>query len=314
MSNPTISVIIPTYNRASLLNRSIKSVLNQTFHDFELIVVDDGSTDNTKELINEFMKNDPRIRYIWQENSGGPTKPINAGIKKSKGDYITILGSDDEILPEKLEKQIKKFDSVSKNVGLIYCGLQYIPENKNKQSKTIIPKLRGNLFTELLKGSFIGGITPLIKKECFQKLGLFDTSLPSGEDWDMWIRISKNYEFDYVPEALAIYHIHGKQISANFNDTIEGFQKILKKYIDDISIYPSIYNDHLIRIGIFYCLNDNIKAGQKYFSKAIKIKPIQINAYSNLILSKIPRFYSAILILIIKKVTLTGYFLTLKTE
>jgi glycosyltransferase involved in cell wall biosynthesis len=314
MSNPTISVIIPTHNRASLLNRTIKSVLNQTFHDFELIIVDDGSTDNTKELINEFKKNDPRVQYIWQENSGRPSETRNTGIKNSKGKYITFLDSDDEILPEKLEKQIKKFNSVSKNVGLIYCGLQYIPENKNKQSKVIIPKLKGNLFKELLKGSFIGGITPLIKKECFQKSGLFDTSLPSGEDWDMWIRISKNYEFDYVPEALAIYHIHGKQISANFDDTINGFQKILEKYSNEICRYPSIYNEHLIRLGIFYCINANIKSGQTYFSKAVEIKPIQINAYLNLILAKIPRFYLFILTSITKRFTLTGYFMDLKTE
>ena len=225
MSKPTVSVIIPTYNRAHLLKRTIKSVLNQTFQDFELLLVDDGSTDNTKELVYDFVRNDSRIKYIWQENSGGPAKPINTGINQSNGVYITILGSDDEILPEKLEKQVAKFNSAPIKVGLIYCGLQYIPVDKKQASKIIIPKLRGNLFKELLKGSFIGGITPLIKSECFKKLGLFDVSLPSGEDWDMWIRISKYYEFDYVPEALAIYHIHGKQISANFDDTIRGFKR-----------------------------------------------------------------------------------------
>ncbi len=133
-------------------------------------------------------------------------------------------------------------------------------------------------------------------------------SLPCGEDWDMWIRISKNYEFDYVPEALAIYHIHGKQISANFNDTIEGLKKILEKYITDISKYPTIHSTNLIRLGIFCCINDKLNDGQKYFNEAINVKPFQINAYLNLFLSKIPRLYIPLLIFIVKRFTLTGKF------
>ena len=222
--------------------------------------------------------------------------------------YITMLDSDDEILPEKLEKQIAKFDSAHSSVGLIYCGLKYISINKKTQSKIIIPKLRGNLFTELLKGSFIGGITPLIKSECFKKSGLYDVSLPSGEDWDMWIRISRYYEFDYVPEALAIYHIHGKQISANFDDTIEGFKKMLKKYSEDLSKHPSIYSKHLIRVGIFCYINHNLNDGQKYFNEAIKVKPFQINAYLNLFFAIIPGLYIPLLIFIVKHFTLTGMF------
>lgn len=311
MSKPTISVIIPTYNRAALLNRTINSVLNQTFQDFELILVD-GSTDNTKELVNDFIKQDSRIKYIGQENSGGPAKPINIGINNSNGVYITILNSDDEILPEKFEKQVAKFDNAPLNVGVIYCGFQYIPVNKKHPLKIIIPKLRGNLFTELLKNSFIGSVTPLIKSECFKKSGFFDVSLPSGEDWDMWIRIAKNYEFDYVPETLAIYHIHGKQISANFDDTIEGFKKILEKYINDISRYPSIHSTHLIRIGIFCCINDNLYDGQKYFDEAIKVKPLQIIAYLNLFLAKMPWLYIPLLIFILKRFTLTGMFYDFK--
>lgn len=307
MSNPTVSVIIPTYNRANYLNRTINSVLNQTFKDFELIIVDDGSTDNTKSLVREFSKNDSRIKYIWQENSGGPSKPLNNGIINSKGKYIAFLGSDDEFLPEKLEKQIKKFDSVEENVGLVYCGLRYVPEN-GKKSKIVVTELRGDLFNEILENSFIAGIAPLVKSECFQKLGILDESLPSGEDWDMWIRISKNYKFDYVPEPLAIYHIHGKQISSNFDDTIKGFERILEKYFQDISRYPKIHSTHLIRVGIFCCLNGEISKGQKYYRNAIEIKPLQIIAYLNLWLSKIPFLYNPLLIFLVKRLTLTGMF------
>ena len=93
---PKVSIIIPTYNRANLLPRAINSVLNQTFKDFELIIVDDGSTDNTRKVVKEFEEKDSRIKYIWQENFGGPAKPTNTGLKISKGKYIAFLDSDNE--------------------------------------------------------------------------------------------------------------------------------------------------------------------------------------------------------------------------
>jgi glycosyltransferase involved in cell wall biosynthesis len=121
---PKISVIVPTYNRSELLPRAINSILNQTFKDFELIIVDDGSTDNTKKIIEKYSENDSRIKYIYQENSGGPPRPKNTGIKIAKGNYIAFLDSDDEWLPSKLEEQIKKYIENDKNhnIGLVGCG------------------------------------------------------------------------------------------------------------------------------------------------------------------------------------------------
>ncbi|MEN6293489.1 MAG: glycosyltransferase family 2 protein [Methanobacterium sp.] len=305
---PTVSVIIATYNRAYLIGRAIKSILDQTFQDFELIIVDDGSSDNTKELITKYMQEDPRIKYIKNKRNLGLPKTRNEAIKVAQGKYIGLLDDDDEWLPNKLEKQVNKFQSTPKTVGLVYCGLIYISRNE-KPSKTIIPKLKGNLFTDILKGNFFGSSTPLIKKECFEKSGFFDGNFSNGEDWDMWIRISKNYEIDYVPEALTLYYVHGNQMSANFNDTIEGFEKILKKHNEDINNYPSVYSTHLFRLGIFHCLNENFKCGQKYFTKSIKIKP-QIKAYLNNFLLKIaPTTYKKILFFLIKRFTVTGLFI-----
>lgn len=311
---PKVSVIIPTFNRSDLLKRSVKSVLNQTFQEFELIIVDDASADDTTNIVREIE--DSRINYIKNEKNLGKPLTLNRGIRLAKGEYVGLLDDDDEWLPEKLEKQIKKFDNTSRNVGVVYCGFSYVLkiENNKNISKILIPELNGHLYTDLLKSNFIGGSTPLIKKECFQKSGYFDRLLQSGQDWDMWIRISKNYEFDFVREALVTYHIHGEQISVNFNDRIKSFQKILDKYIADISKYPTIYNLHLLRIGIFLCLNKNVIMGRKFFFKAVKVKPVQMNAYLNLILSKFPRIYLIILNFVIKHFTLTGYFLNLNSN
>src|SRR3989344_2456358 len=105
-----ISIIIPTYNRAKLLRRAIESVLKQTFQDFELLVVDDGSTDNTNEVVMEYASKDKRVFYISQENSGGASRPKNTGIKTARGEYIAILDSDDEWMQNKLEVQLRHFE------------------------------------------------------------------------------------------------------------------------------------------------------------------------------------------------------------
>jgi len=117
---PKISVISPTYNRAHLITRAVHSVLNQTYQDFEYIVVDDASTDNTEEVIKGFK--DERIKYIKHEKNRGPSAARNTGIKAAKGEYIGFLDSDDEWLPEQAEKQVSKFLESPDNVGVIYCG------------------------------------------------------------------------------------------------------------------------------------------------------------------------------------------------
>ena len=118
INHPTISVIIPTYNRAHLIGKAVKSVLSQTYQDFEIIVVDDGSTDNTEEIVKSFT--DYKIYYICHKHNRGASAARNTGIKASRGEYIAFLDSHDEWLPEKLDKQIKTFNSESSEVGVVY--------------------------------------------------------------------------------------------------------------------------------------------------------------------------------------------------
>jgi len=132
-----VSVIIPTYNREQLLKRAIQSVLNQTFRDFEIIVVDDGSTDNTKEIIDSFTSD--KIKYIYESNSGGAARPKNTGIKNAQGKYIAVLDSDDEWLPQKLEKQIELLEIFQDpKLGAVGCDV-FVFENGYK-TEYKIPK------------------------------------------------------------------------------------------------------------------------------------------------------------------------------
>ena len=165
---PKVSVIIPTYNRAHLVGRAIRSVLNQTYQDFEIIVVDDGSTDNTEEVVKSF--NDPRIRYIRHEENKGAAAARNTGIKAAKGKFIAFQDSDDEWLPKKLEKQMEAFDNASPKVGVVYTGFWSIEGNVKRYSlnKEIVHK-EGDIHSQILQGNFIGTPAAVVKKACFKK-------------------------------------------------------------------------------------------------------------------------------------------------
>jgi glycosyltransferase involved in cell wall biosynthesis len=270
---PLVSVVIPTHNRAHLLGRAVRSVLRQTFLDFELIVVDDASADDTTSIINGFP--DKRIKYIRHgSNLGGPAAR-NTGITNARGDYIGLLDDDDEWFPEKLEKQVLKFSQVPETVGLIYCGYE-VRESDNRLLRTYLPDARGDVHLRLLLGTTIGSPTPLIRKACFQKAGLFDESLKSCQDWDMWKRISDRYEFDYVPEVLAIGYRHEKQISSDFTSMIPGRTRMVEKHLAEFSRHPEILVIHLKRLGKMHCINGTWREAIHWFYEALKVNPFEI--------------------------------------
>jgi len=226
---PKVSVIIPTYNRASLLKQAIQSVLNQTYQNFEIIVIDDASTDNTKKTIQSF--DSKKITYICHEKNKGGSAARNTGIKLAKGEYMAFLDSDDEWLPKKLFKQLELFAKSSQGVGVVYTGFTKIDNIKNI-SKSVMPKKHGRIYHLLLLKNYVGTTsTPLLKRECIEKVGLFDENLPSAQDWDMWIRISKYFNFKYIPKPLVKYNIHQLTISKNYKSVIKGTKIIIKKHI-----------------------------------------------------------------------------------
>lgn len=295
-NNPAVSMIIPTYNRANLLCRAIQSALNQTYENFEIIIIDDGSNDNTSDVVEKYQKQDERIRYIRCEKNKGGSAARNKGIKAAKGEYLAFLDDDDEWLPEKIEKQMIKFKNVSNDVGLIYSGFSCISESSGKIVTEINPILRGNVYHNLLENCILGSPTPLIRKICFRKAGLFDETLPSCQDWDMWIRISEYYKFDFVSGVLAKHHVHGDQISIDLNAKIVARKKLIEKYRIHLTQKPQILSVLFKRLGILYCLNGDSKEGFKYFLDSIKRKPFQKGGYLHLLLSFLaPKIHKKIL-------------------
>ena len=283
---PDITIITPTYNRASFLKRAISSVLNQTFTNFEMIIVDDCSKDNTEQVVRSI--DDNRIRYIKLESNKGPAGARNVGINTAKGSYISLLDSDDEYLPNKLALQINKIREMPEEVGVVYCGYLIVYEPDTIQGK-VLPRYNGNLFDTLLKHNCIGSPTPLIKKECFDTCGLFDDSLPSYDDWDMWIRISNKFKFDYVDEPLAKVYTHGNQTSTNLTSTIKVRELLFQKYKLLILKNPETASYLLQRLGFLYFLKNNTFMSLKYYLKSIKVNPSDVENYISLLTSVISK-------------------------
>ena len=279
MSRPTVSVIIPTYNRAALLKRAIESVLNQSFKDFELIVVDDASPDNTPEVVRSIR--DSRIRYIrLKKNSGGPVAR-NTGIKKARGKFIALLDDDDEWLPHRLELQVKKLETLDKEFGVVYGGFYYVSQQDGRILGKRLPQFRGDVYQHFLRENFVGSPTLLIRRECFKKAGLFDPKLTSSQDWDMWLRIAKYYKFDYVDEIVAKYYVHGRQISFNMKKYIPGRERFISKH-KDISKNPRIMSLHLSQMGMLLILGGNPEKGLKYVARSVAMSPLNLENYQKL--------------------------------
>jgi len=281
-NSPTVSVIIPTYNRAHLIGRAIQSVLNQTYQDFEIIVVDDGSTDNTKEIVKSL--DDKRIRYIRHKENKGGGAARNTGIKAAIGEYIAFLDSDDEWLPEKLECQMKVFKNAGSEVGVVYTGFIYIDELGEYTNGQHIPEKRGWIYEDILVENCVGtASTVLVKRKCFEKAGLFDENLPSCQDWEMWIRLAREHQFDFIEDPLVKYHIHKSRISTDLEAKIKGITIVIDKFSGEFTSRRKIYSQRRFSIGNLYCHLGNMKRGRKEFLKAIQIYPFNLKYFVYLI-------------------------------
>lgn len=223
-----VSVVIATYNTAQYLPAAVASVLDQTWSNLEVVVIDDGSEDETEDRMAMF-EHDERVRYIRTENRGQP-KAKNRGLKEARGEFIAFCDADDLWINNKLEVQMPKFENP--RVGVVYSEVSYIDQNTTPIEKEApYTRYSGSVTDALVISNFIPFGTSVIRRKCLEQNGGFDEELPMGIDWDLWLRYSVDWEFTYCPEVTYIYRIWPGQMSMNYRGRYDNAFRILRKFI-----------------------------------------------------------------------------------
>ncbi|MEO1429163.1 MAG: glycosyltransferase family A protein [Cyanobacteria bacterium J06633_8] len=264
---PKVSVIIPAYNAMSFLPETLKSVFKQTFTDFEILVVNDGSSDDIVEWVSQIK--DPRVKLISQTNQG-VSAARNAGIRKAQGEYIAFIDADDLWEATKLEKQVNCMEA-NPSVGLVYTWTAFIDQFGKPTSISKISHAQGDVWEEIVIRDMISpGASAMVRAECFDKVGLFDVGLSIGEDRDMWTRIAAIYPFAVVKEFLTLYRRHSSNTTISNEKIIPQLSVVIEKtfanapkhllylkgrsycWINIYAAWSSIQDEKDYQRGVFY--------------------------------------------------------------
>lgn len=251
-----IDVIIPTYNNAHFLTEAIASVQQQTYAPTQIIVVDDGSKDDTEAVVASLKDHSTiPIVYIKKEN-GGPNSARNVGLAHATAELVAFLDADDRWEPNKLEKQITLFEKdTEQTLGLVYGNYKTIDTTGSDRpdipTVPLNPNIKGYTFEALLPGNLILGSASnvLIQRSVFATVGTFDETLRVGEDWDMWLRIAKEFRIDYVDEVLVAIRRHAHNQTGNIATLIKGDSAFIETWIPRIKdsyAIPHIWADRIV--------------------------------------------------------------------
>ena len=262
MDRSLVSVIVTTYNRERNIKKCIESVINQSYKNLEIIIIDDCSTDGTFEFLCSL--NDRRIRVEKNSVNKGSNASRNIGLKLARGTYIAFLDDDDEWYPNKISEQINVIHR--RNAGLVYCGHDVFV--RGKFFNTIKPVFRGDVQQQLLKYNIIGSPTPLMNRDAVIKVGGYDESLFSCQDWDLWIRMAEIIEIDFVNQILARYNIHGSQKSTDFAKMIKSREYLFSKYQNRMPRETVAL--HQLSISNLYAIANNRKMAEEMLIKSLK--------------------------------------------
>lgn len=281
IDKPKVSIIIPTFNRAYLLARAIESVLAQTYKDFEIVVIDDASTDNTKEVVKSF--DDKNIQYIYHKKNMGGAAARNTGIKIARGYYIAFLDDDDEWLGNKLEKQVEAMKKLPCDTwGGIYCGFYNIIDGKVTMVEA---SKKGDLKKEILNMEVDIGAssTLLFSKEAIMKIGFFDESFERHQDWEYLIRFFRKYKLFCLKEPLV--KVYGRRDSIPSGEKMARVKyKYLYKYKEDIygfgdMMAKEIFAKHWLEIAMTFAVEGKTRKCVYYLKKSLRYKIFSPKVY-----------------------------------
>lgn len=227
---PRVTVVVPTRNRAQLLPRAIDSVLRQTYPHWELVVVDDASTDETIEVVRSRASLDDRVRCRPLGTRAGAASARNVGIHEARGELVAFLDDDDEWLPEKLERQVAALDAAPAGVDLVHSAFFESDADGNEHVVGEFSPRGGEAHAVLLRGNILGLSTIVVRRSLLERVGGFDERLPRLQDWDLWIRLAALTRFAFVPMPLARIHISPASISTDSSALRSACEIIAAKY------------------------------------------------------------------------------------
>jgi glycosyltransferase involved in cell wall biosynthesis len=287
---PIVSVIIPTYNRANLLPEAVQSVLAQTFADFELIIVDDGSSDNTQQVVENFT--DGRIRYIYQDNKG-ITGAMNTGLNAAQGSYVARLDSDDRWLPTILAEQVAILQN-NPTIGVVYAKAQAMDIHGHPLPQMLgaPPHFPGQHFKSLLYGDFGSAISTLVRRECYDRIGGYDTQLKANEDWDVWIRLARHHHFYFLDKVLAHFRYHPGRSTAStlFGEVLLSRLRPLDKAFSEpglpteiLAVRPLAYRNAHMDIGMKWLSVKDSRQARHHFTEAMRISKRPVTTLARIV-------------------------------
>ena len=280
-----VSVVMPTFNRRKYLGEAIDSVINQSIDDWELLIIDDGSTDDTEEFLRGAYL-DSRIRYFKQENQG-QSVARNKGIANSCGTFICFLDSDNRWYPNKLERQLEEFQN-HPNVAMVYGDSKIINAAGEIISCKNISRYSGRVTAKLLADNFISMNTTMTRSQVLKDIGGFNTNNHWDEDYDLWLSISIGSKFLYVPDYFGEYRIMGGQISDDKESRIQANERLIFKFVSE---NPSVVSDiekkqafskFYQRWAYLARSEERYKDAMGHYFYSIKYSPFRTSAYFGL--------------------------------
>lgn len=281
-SKPVISVIIPTYNSAQYIVKTLESVFAQTYKDYEVIVVDDSSTDNTKDVLTPYMG---RIKYIYKQN-GGPASARNTGIKAASGSYVAFLDSDDIWMPEKLGEQAELVIN-DDELALVFSNRIDFDENDIERNREIAKKfIADDMRLNIWWDNPVTTSSVLMKRACFNEIGVFDEAkdVEGSEDCDMWLRVACKYRIGYLPKVLVRHRVRNSGHNrSNIERAYSSSKKVLDRYwlvLRQNGFSQKLYNTRMHKFysnyGFTLISINNFKDANLCFKKAFLYNPLSI--------------------------------------
>jgi glycosyltransferase involved in cell wall biosynthesis len=294
-----VSVVITAYNAAPWIGQTLDSVLEQTYPAAEVIVVDDGSTDRTADIVLGYGQ---PVRYIYQENSGQPVAR-NRGIRTAKGNYIAFVDADDYWQSRKLELQVELIRSG--NMAWVTCGSEFVNTSGEPVLMPIPSMSEGDVLEKLIRGNFITSATPVVKRDIFESVGYFneDPDARIGEDWDMWLRIAAVHPLGVVMEKLAYIRIHTLSMMSvtSINQKAKALENVVLRAVarepDRLGrIKRKALADIYYNAGVQLIKQNKYQDARAYFIRELKYRPLKMETVAYLLLTVSGRRISGLMI------------------